>query len=135
MAPWMVWAVPAIWVRLLFFCSAIDCLIDFPNMPHKAGQEQRGEGAAGPGHDHIAGLFRGNGSFSNVVEQGQGGIELYFLLRQRGDRGRGGEGAQQALSQVLKLHTVWRVVNKKLLPVQDSKCFFYIQIKSPLPRL
>ena len=68
---------------------------------------------------------------AHVMEQSEGSVELNLLCGQRRNDSSGGKGTQKPLRQVFKLYAVGRVVNEKLLPAQDSKCGFYVQISSP----
>lgn len=72
--------------------------------------------------------FLRDSPLAHVMEQGERGIELNFLCGQRRNDGGGGKDTQKPLRQVFKLYAVGRVVNEKLLPAQNSKCGFYVQI-------
>ncbi len=75
--------------------------------------------------------FLRDGPLAHIMEQGESGIELNLLCGQRRNDGGGGKGTQKLLRQVFELYAVGGVVNEKLLPAQDSKSGFYVQISSP----
>ena len=65
-------------------------------------------------------------ALADIVEQGQGGVKPYLCYGQRWNHCGGRENAEQAIGQILKLHTVGRMVNEKLLPAENCKSFFHI---------